>query len=212
MPGLYGGHLDASMPLEARLNELRMALRAVPPTLLESRTGATYRPISASAGDFELSFFNRPIRVSYPDFLVRDASADRTLNVVEQAILAYYFHEANGVSPSHRWIAFSDLPDGAFYVAAFQSHTARELLRRFGDDMNALESAAHKLGGVRMDFAHVSFAFQVLPRVALMVACWQGDEDFPSSYRVLFDESVRHYMPTEGCAILGNMLVRRLIA
>ena len=211
MPGLYGGRLDSPIPLEARLNELRAALRALPPRALESRTGAAYHARSAGEGDFELPFFNQTIRVSYPDFIARDAAADRPLNIVEQAIIAYYFHEADGTPQAYRWIAFSDLPDGAFYVAAFHNHTARALLRRFGEDMDAFEAAAHALGGVRMDFAHVSFAFQVLPRIALMAACWQGDEDFPSSYRVLFDETVKHYMPTEGCAILGNMLVRRLI-
>ena len=44
-----------------------------------------------------------------------------------------------------------------------------------------------------------------------MVTYWLGDEDFPSSCKILFDESASHYLPIDGCAILGSMLVRRLL-
>jgi len=53
--------------------------------------------------------------------------------------------------------------------------------------------------------------FQALPRVPLMLTYWLGDEDFPSSCKVLFDESASHYFPIDACAILGSMLTGRVI-
>jgi hypothetical protein len=69
-----------------------------------------------------------------------------------------------------------------------------------------------RLGGVTEDFADVSFRFQALPYVPVLAVCWQGDEDFPSSYQLLFDAHTPSHLPTDGCAILGSMLTRRLIA
>jgi hypothetical protein len=45
-----------------------------------------------------------------------------------------------------------------------------------------------------------------------MVTYWLGDEDFPSSCKILFDASASHYLPIDGSAILGSMLVRKLLA
>jgi hypothetical protein len=45
-----------------------------------------------------------------------------------------------------------------------------------------------------------------------MLTYWLGDEDFPSSCKVLFDESASHYLPIDACAILGGMLTRKIIA
>ncbi|MFZ5820924.1 MAG: DUF3786 domain-containing protein, partial [Chloroflexota bacterium] len=59
-------------------------------------------------------------------------------------------------------------------------------------------------------FGDVAYAFQALPRLPLLVNFWCGDEDFPSTCKILFDKSLSHYLPTDVAAILGGMLARRL--
>jgi hypothetical protein len=44
----------------------------------------------------------------------------------------------------------------------------------------------------------------------MLVTYWLGDEDFPSSCKILFDSSATHYMPIDGCAIAGSMLAKKL--
>ena len=56
-----------------------------------------------------------------------------------------------------------------------------------------------------------AFFFRVLPKVSLLAVCWLGDEDFPSSYNILFDAAVSHHLSTDACAIVGGTLTRRLI-
>ena len=52
----------------------------------------------------------------------------------------------------------------------------------------------------------------VLPLVRITVACWMGDADFPSSYRVLFDAALARQLPTDAGAVLGSQITERLIA
>jgi hypothetical protein len=40
---------------------------------------------------------------------------------------------------------------------------------------------------------------------------WEGDEEFPSQARVLFEDTAARYMPTDGLAILGSQLVGRML-
>jgi hypothetical protein len=79
-------------------------------------------------------------------------------------------------------------------------------------DLDGFITVCEKVGGKSVDVGSASFIFQALPQVPLMLTYWLGDEDFPSSCKVLFDESAGHYLPIDACAILGNMLTRRVIA
>jgi hypothetical protein len=186
-------------------------LQSADPAILAARTGASYHPADENRGDFRLKWWSKPVRIAFPSFDARDGETDESLDVMSQAMLLYYFHDSDGTTQANSWIAFSELPDGYFYAQAFQGYTGQVLLRTFGDDASAFETALRNAGGDRLTFAGVSYAFQVLPKLALLAACWPGDEDFPSSYRILFDASSSHHLSTDGCAILGSMLTRRII-
>jgi len=201
----------SAIPLADRVAELRADLQSADPTILAARTGAIYRPLDENRGEFDLPFWGRTVTLSFPDFVARDSASGSPLDVKSQAMLVYYFHDSDETPPTYRWIAFSELPDGNFYTQAFQSYTGQALLQAFGDDASAFEAALQKAGGERLSFADISYAFQVLPKVAMLAVCWLGDEDFPSSYRILFDASTGHHLPTEGSAILGSMLTRKVI-
>ena len=201
----------SAIPLADRVVELRSDLLGADPTILANRTGALYRPLAENQGVFELPFWGRPVTLSFPDFVAHDAASDSPLDVMSQAMLVYHFHDTDGTPRAYRWIAFSELPDGNFYTQAFQGYTGQTLLQAFGDDTPAFEAALQKTGGERLSFADISYAFQVFPKMAMLAVCWLGDEDFPSSYRILFDASASHHLSTDGCAILGSMLTRKVV-
>ena len=97
------------------------------------------------------------------------------------------------------------------YNAAFQGYSGDEVVKAFGLDLDGFKSACSKAGGKSVDVGSASFVFQALPKVPLMLTYWLGDEDFPSSCKVLFDSSAAHYLPIDGCAILGSTLTGRVI-
>lgn len=194
--------------LSQRIAQLHASLRDADPRLLSARTGAAYDHREHA---FRLQVWENEVLISFPDFVARDAASGRPVNALVQALIAYYFCTADGTPPAGRWISFSELPDGIFYVQAFQSYTGRELGRRFGNDMDAFSRAAEKCGGDAIALGDAAYVFQVLPRVVLAVVAWQGDEDFPPSYTLLFDAAVDHYLTTDACAVLGSALTRRLL-
>jgi hypothetical protein len=63
---------------------------------------------------------------------------------------------------------------------------------------------------MKLDLGDASFAFDALPRVRVAAVYYAGDEDFPASANVLFDESASHYLPTDALAGVGSALVDRL--
>ena len=65
---------------------------------------------------------------------------------------------------------------------------------------------------MKLDLGDAAFAFDALPRVRVAAVYYAGDEDFPATANVLFDESASHYLPTDALAGVGSALVDRLTA
>ncbi len=201
--------------LAQRTAELHDDLRQVDPQLLAQRTGAIYAPTGEGQGSFHLHYWDRPLALTYPAFEARDERTGQGVGPLDEAMLAYYFALSDGTPESGAWISFSDLPDGRFYTQAFQGYTGDELAKVMANDETGFAVAAGALHGQELAAGDTlgdrAFAFRALPYVSLLVVCWLGDEDFPPSYRLLFDSAVKHHLSTDACAILGSGLTRRLI-
>jgi Domain of unknown function (DUF3786) len=196
-----------------KTNELRTLLSERDPADLALRTGSFFQRAEPMSGFFQLEVWSRPIVLSFPTFQACDAKSMQPISPFTQALILYYFTTADGTPLSGKWIAFSELPDGRFYNQAFQGYTGGELTRHFKSNTQAFLVQAEKAGGILLPQApgDAAFHFQALPRMPLQVVFWQGDEDFPSSYQVLFDASAANYLPTDGCAILGSTLTGMLM-
>ncbi len=202
---------NAPNPLEDRGDEIRAVLQHIDPEQAALRTGSIYTSTGEKRGTFKLALWNKDVIFAFPEFSAKDAHSGEELNTFDQTMLLYYFHISGSTPQSSDWIAFTELPDGKFYTQAFQAYTGQELTLTFGNDSDAFAQAAEKLGGRREFFGNLAYSFHVLPRLALMVVCWLGDEDFPASYRILFDASAGYHLTTDACAILGSQLTRMLI-
>lgn len=197
--------------LTARLQELRQQIRQKNPEILACFSGTPCKWIDNDQAEFLFFFFEKELRLIYPDLLITDVQTGQELPTYQQAMILYYFHTSDGTPLQGKWISFSELPEGRFYQQAFQDYSGNVLSNIFQDDLAAFEKAARIVGGERTLFGQIAFRFLALPRVPLLAAYWQGDEDFPPSCQVLFDGSVSHYLPTDGCAILGKTLTQKLI-
>ena len=195
-----------------RISELREKLTGFDPYRLAEMTGASYQPIEGDKGEFSLLLWDRPVMVFFPDLSIFQSPSFEPVSPINQALLLYYFTTADGTPPSGEWISFSELPDGRFYNQAFQGYTGHELSKFFQNDHPSFEQAARLLGGTPQNLGDSSFSFKVLPRVDLLVVYWQGDEDIPASFQILFDASAKNYLPTDAYAILGSKLTQRLLA
>jgi hypothetical protein len=196
--------------LAARVLALREALAQVPADLLAGKTGSIYNPEEAGGGEFRLSLLGMSVRLTYPDF-VSKGSGNNELPLAFQAILAYYFHTSDGTPVNGEWISFAELPDGRIYNQAFQGYSGDALARSFGLNVESFKSACEGCGGTATMQGDAAYLFAALPRLPLLVNYWSGDEDFPSTCKILFDRSVSHYLPTDVCAILGSMLTSKLL-
>jgi hypothetical protein len=196
---------------EKRIKELKSSILQMDPALLAEKTGTSFIQKTKTDGNFEFSYWKKSVSLSFPDLIARDLGKNIELNSMDQAMILYYFNTADGIYLSDQWISFSELPDGKFYNQAFQGYTGQLLARTFQNDKIGFEQAAENLSGRHYPLGSTSYVFQILPRISLLVVQWLGDEDFPASFQILFNGSARHYLVTDGYAILGSILTHQLV-
>jgi hypothetical protein len=200
----------ASSDLANRADELRASLRLLDPDLVAARSGSHYLSLGPGRGELHFPLWGKLVILTWPN-LTGYSNTDDELPPLIGAILLYYLHTSDGTPVTGKWVSFAELPDGRMYNTAFQGYTGNEIVKAFGLGLETFKSSCEKAGGQSVEVGDASFIFQALPRLPLMVTYWLGDDDFPSSCKILFDSSATHYLPIDGCAILGNMLTRMIL-
>ena len=198
-------------PLERRSDELRENLFHRKVDQLAELTGTTVRS-KAEEHYYEFLYWGKPVHLSSRDYLAREPESGHPLPPIHQAMILYYFHSSKGSPATGNWISFSELADGQFYNSAFQGYTAQKLTQYFQTDYEKFEVRNESQCGIRYDFGDGAFRYQILPQIAILVVYWKGDEEFQPSYKILFEDIADYHLPTDGCAILGSMLVGKLMA
>jgi hypothetical protein len=157
-------------------------------------------------------FFGVPHTVTHPrgEVTARHGDTSKAAHSSIVIVLLHYLLTADGTPPADRWVAFRELPDGLFYAQAFAGHAEGLLAQKYGENLGGFRRATGALGGMPLDLADASYRFQALPRLAVAVLLWSGDEEFPGQARVLFDAAAGHYLPTEDLSGIGDWLAHRL--
>jgi hypothetical protein len=193
----------------AAWEQARSEWAAADPARRAAQAGCGLSPDGVS-----VPFFGRPHLVTHPGGDVSAGGAPA--HVAVSILLLHYLLRADGVSPAGEWLAFRELPDGMFYAASFAQRAEAPLAQAFGagsssgDGLARLRAAAAAAGGLPLELADAAFAFQALPRLALAVLVWAGDEELPAQASLVFDAAAGHYLPAEDLAGLGGLLARRL--
>jgi hypothetical protein len=190
-----------------QIDRLRESIQTSTPEVIADRCGGSY-----DGSDLGLIFWGDRVTLSWPDLKACRIHDGSPCSTFDSAMLLYYLVTADGAPMADRWISFRELPNGAFYHQAFQGYSGNVIARTFSGDVEAFDRAARGLKGTVLPaLAPLAFAFQPLPRIRIACVLWPGDDEFPTRASVLFDAASSHYMPTDGLALLGSGLARRLI-
>lgn len=180
--------------------------RAQEPTEQSRRCGADFVEQGGEA-IASLLFLYRQVEVTHPGGEVRFASAEGQPAIWEQILILHYLTSEGELSSSEKLIAYSELPDGKFYDAAYQKRTKNYLLGVFGRAPDLLRATAEAVGAEFTEMGDISFRVQAFPNLRLQIIMWRGDDEFPPDASILLEERIQSYLNAEDVAVLGGMAV-----
>jgi len=163
-----------------------------------------------------LLFLNRKTAVTWGDFRMTFEETGQEVPIQQQILLLHYLQGAGtsgGGASSGEWISFQEVPDGRFYIDAFQRRAKMPLIQAFGSKPEHLPRVAATLYNANaFDQGDFAVKVQVLPLVAVALVLWKGDEEFPPDANILFDRSICKLLSAEDIATLAGMVVYPLVA
>ena len=190
-----------------QMDELRAHVQSFEPGALAARCGAEY-----AGSVIRLRYWLQSIEIAWPALTMTTLPEGSPLSVYDSAVILYYLRHADGTPLADRWISYRELPSGGFYHQAFQGYSGDLLARTYASQPDALHQAARKLDGWPLSgLPGIAYAFLPLPCIRLAAILYPGDDEFPTSARILFDAAASHYTTIDGLALLGSGLASRLI-
>ncbi len=109
----------------------------------------------------------------------------------------YYLMKAKNILPSGVWVSEKDIPGGAAFFRGPHTIPVDLMTRRFKDDLDLFQKECEKLKGLPIELSDAAFLFNITPTIPVAVLYWQGDEDFPSEAKLLFDRTIEQHLPLD---------------
>ena len=176
------------------------------------RAGVRY---DAATGCYLVPLLNRRVRVNPAARSVEwgDGAVEGERPPGYNATLAsvVYLLEAQEMHPAGEWVTGESLPAGAFFFRGPHAMPTGNLERRFGKDPTAFLATGARLGGKPGDMGDACVELEALPRVAMRVVLWLGDEEFPSRVTMLFDRLVDAHLPLDALWCLAQYVASALV-
>ncbi|HEY3313922.1 MAG TPA: DUF3786 domain-containing protein [Bacillota bacterium] len=199
--------------LDPALRKALADFAARDPAEMAEDSGAVFK---LSEGCFVFPFAGRTVRLSYPEGELVPVGADKLfvpeLSQPARILCLHYLSLASGAPLTGRWVAFRELPGGAIYVAPFTKRVVQPFIDLFARLPEVLKRAARAIGGWTEDIGDVALTIPLLPRVPISYILWLGDDEFPPSGSVLYDESAPSYLSTEDLIVAAGEGLWRLKA
>jgi hypothetical protein len=197
------------------LNLASEQLKDKDPEALGNLSGADISAGKEGRKTLVLDALNQKVSITFPEFTFASENPGEEIPIQQQILYLHYLCGAwssKGAKAKGEWISFQEIPDGRFYMDAFQRRARNPMVMTFGERPELLLKVAKELySAVPFDQGDVSVVVQALPLVPIALILWKGDEEFPPEGNVLFDRSIIGILSAEDIAWLSGMVVYPMI-
>jgi len=185
------------------------------PDLVVSLSGAEIARDKEGRTKLLLNTLGQKVSITWPDFSFASEKAEAEIPIQQQVLYLHYLYGAwssSGARATGEWISFQEIPDGRFYMDAFQRRAKNPMVMSFGERPELLLKVATEMyGAAPFNQGDVSVVVRALPLVPVALILWKGDEEFPPEGNILFDRSIVGILSAEDIAWLSGMVVYPLI-
>lgn len=156
-----------------------------------------------------IPFFGILHRVS-PAGIV-DPSGEKPNHAICVVLSKYLIMCPNNAPDEDEWAAYQDFKDATPFAEAYRKNVEQALAISFGGKLDELKQACKILNGgvpkgINLPY-DLAMWFVPLPRVPLFLLFNDGDDEFSTQCKVLFEKRAEKFLDMECLAMLGMLLV-----
>lgn len=127
-------------------------------------------------------------------------------------LLLHYIRNQGKGNFTDQWASFSEFKGGLVKSSTFQRDCEEPLKELFDIRVDKVEESLKRLGGMSVSGfpAERAWILDLLPRVRILLLYSKGDEEFPSSLKIVFDKVTGNFLDVESIIFLLEGLVHTL--
>ena len=155
--------------------------------------------------------------VDFPEFAVHKEDEDEEgafllLDMVPAKIIVLRFLlSAQVVKSSGKYLTYREVPWGEVYFRQFEGRCLMRLKFGFGFKLDKFAEGLEKLPGVKkLSLGDVSYEFEFINGLHVRFILWAGDEEFPPSSQILFEDNFPYAYQAEDLAVVGDISITTL--
>lgn len=200
------------IPLEHYLSEYRN----IAPKEAAERCGVEY---DEEKQQFHIRLMGFRYLVDFPEFAVHkedenEEGAFLLLDMVPAKIIVLRFLiSAQVVKSSGKYLTYREVPWGEVYFRQFEGRCLMRLKFGFGFKLDKFAEGMEKIPGVKkLSLGDVSYEFEFINGLHVRFILWAGDEEFPPSSQILFEDNFPYAYQAEDLAVVGDISISTLKA
>ncbi len=165
-------------------------------------------------GRFVLKYCGFDVQAAYPQgevsYFGPPPSPGGEITHNEKILLLQYLTKASGLPVRGQWLSFLELRGGQLHWLPFQKEALEPLAEAYNGRREEFLKRGRQHGGEPFDQGDAGLVVPVLPRLPLVFALWEGDEEFPPRTIILFDAVSETYLSTATLYVLGIQAMIRI--
>lgn len=198
------------IPLEHYLEEYRK----IDPKETALRCGVDY---DEERQQFHIRLMGYPYLADYPEFALHPENggegAVRYSELVPARIIVLRFLiSGQSVKSTGKYLTYREVPWGEVYFRQFEGRCLARLKFAFGFKLDEFARAMEKLGAERISMGDAAYEFEFINGLHVRFILWAGDDEFPPSSQILFEDNFPYAYQAEDLAVVGDISITTLKA
>lgn len=197
------------IPLEHYLEEYRK----LDPEEAALRCGVAYDPKNRQ---FHIRLLGYSYLVDFPEFDVHkeEEGQEGVFLLLSQAaakiIVLRFLISGQMVKSAGKYLTYREVPWGEVYFRQFEGRCLARLKFGFGFKLDAFCAAMEKMGAEKISMGDAAYEFEFINGLHVRFILWEGDDEFPPSSQILFEDNFPYAYQAEDLAVVGDLSIATL--
>ena len=177
------------------------------PNLISERCNLAF---DNDSNTFLIHLMGEPYSIHHPSAEIRHTNGDLLEAMNASILLLRYLCEGSYAKPTGKLLTYRDIPWGEVYYPNFQGRCIIRLSRTFGNRIDAFEKAMEQINAQKIDMGDSAYKFAFINNLYIYFILWDGDDEFPASAQILFDDNFPLAFTAEDIAVVGDISIGTL--
>lgn len=173
-------------------------------------------PYDEETKQFHIRLLGYSYLVSFPDFEVKKEHEEEEgvflllTSVPAKIIVMRFLVTGQSVAGSGKYLTYREVPWGEVYFRQFEGRCLMRLKFSFGFKLDQFAAVMEKLKAKPVAMGDKAYEFEFINGLHVRFILWAGDDEFPPSSQILFEDNFPFAYQAEDLAVVGDLSITTL--